>query len=505
MKKNFALNFAIQSPLHARVPLHVAVVMDGNGRWAERRGLARTAGHRAGADAVRRVVEAAPELGIGVLTLFAFSADNWGRPRTEVATLMRLLRAYLRAETRRCLESGVRVSVIGRRDRLPGPIVRAIRRAERATRAGARLHLRIALDYSARESIARAALRWARTESPTPDLLGRMIAQPAIDGPAVPDVDLLIRTGGEQRLSDFLLWECAYAELYFTERPWPDFEAPDLAAALAEFRRRERRFGRLPDPRRPPESGEGPPRSTREWLAYFRRNRTHLLPIPWHAGAELDVERRTIARSVQAFQLGEQSEGRHLMRYARRHAERTGDPDYVETTRLFIAEEQRHARDLGRFMAVNAIRTRERNWTDGVFRRLRNIAGTLEISIAVLVTAEIIAKVYYPALREATRSTVLRALCDQIVRDERAHVDFQTHQLARLRAGRSAALLLVTRALQRLLFLGTTLVVWLCHRPVFRRSGLGFAGFSRTCWTEFGADLAAMEPAVPAREHGGDE
>ena len=187
------------------------------------------------------------------------------------------------------------------------------------------------------------------------------------------------------------------------------------------------------------------------------------------------------------------------MRYARRHADETGDPDYVETTRLFIAEEQRHARDLGRFMARNAIPTRKKQWTDSVFRRLRNLVGTLEISIAVLVTAEIIAKVYYPALREATGSTILQALCEQIVRDERAHVDFQTQQLARLRAGRRAALLFLTRALHRLLFLGTVLVVWLGHRRVFEASGMGLVRFWRSCWTEFGRDLAAMEPETRPR------
>jgi len=238
----------MQSNLNTRASaaLHVAVVMDGNGRWATRRGLPRTAGHRAGAEAVRRVVEVAPGLGIEVLTLFAFSADNWGRPRPEVAALMRLLRAYLRAETARCVENGLRVSVIGRRDRLAPPIVRAIRRVEHATRGGPRLHLRIALDYSAREAIARAALGWARAASPDLELLGRMVAQSAGDGPAVPDVDLLVRTGGERRLSDFLLWECAYAELHFTERMWPEFGAAELGAALEDFRARERRFGTVP-------------------------------------------------------------------------------------------------------------------------------------------------------------------------------------------------------------------------------------------------------------------
>lgn len=205
---------------HERLPNHVGIVMDGNGRWATRRGLPRLAGHRAGADAVRRVVEAAPSRGITALTLYAFSSDNWRRPPAEVSGLMRLLARYLRAETPRLRESGVRLSIVGRRDRLPGPLVAAIDAAEGATAAESALHLRIAVDYSARAAIRAGAL--------------------------LPDVDLLIRTGGEQRLSDFLLWECAYAELWFTDRMWPDFAAPDLTAALADFHGRERRFGGLP-------------------------------------------------------------------------------------------------------------------------------------------------------------------------------------------------------------------------------------------------------------------
>src|SRR5262245_44483198 len=227
-------SFAMQSNLESGVEkaLHVAVVMDGNGRWATRSGLPRVAGHRAGADAVRRVVEAAPTLGIGALTLFAFSSDNWQRPPGEVGAIMQLLRSYLRRDTDRCVQRGIRVSVIGRRDRLSSGIVLGSRRVEHATRACRRLHLRIAVDYSAREAIA-CALRQAGPGGV------------AGESPLLPDVDLLIRTGGEQRLSDFLLWECAYAELYFTERMWPEFEAADLGAALAEFRRRERRFGRV--------------------------------------------------------------------------------------------------------------------------------------------------------------------------------------------------------------------------------------------------------------------
>ena len=201
--------------------LHVAVIMDGNGRWAARRGLPRAAGHRAGADAVRRVVEVAPDQGVTALTLFAFSADNWKRPPTEVAALMRLFARHLHTETPRLVENGVRLEVVGRRDRLPAPLVTAIRAAEHATAPGTRLRLRLAVDYS-----ARAAIR-----------AGRIL----------PDVDLVIRTGGEQRLSDFLLWESAYAELYFTDTMWPDFGATDLAAAVRDFHSRQRRFGGLPE------------------------------------------------------------------------------------------------------------------------------------------------------------------------------------------------------------------------------------------------------------------
>jgi undecaprenyl diphosphate synthase len=201
--------------------LHVAIIMDGNGRWATRRGLPRTVGHRAGAERVRPLVEAAPAIGVGALTLFAFSADNWKRPPAEVAALMRLFARHLRTETPRLVANGVRLDVVGRRDRLPAPLVSAVAAAEAATAGGAELRLCLAIDYSAREAI----------------LAHRLL----------PDVDLLIRTGGEQRLSDFLLWECAYAELYFTQRMWPDFGEADLAAAVQEFRIRQRRFGALPE------------------------------------------------------------------------------------------------------------------------------------------------------------------------------------------------------------------------------------------------------------------
>jgi undecaprenyl diphosphate synthase len=222
--------------------LHVALIMDGNGRWAAMRGLPRVAGHREGAHAVRRVVEAAPSLGIRTLTLYAFSSDNWGRPPREVTALMRLFRAYLASETARCVENGVRLRVIGRRDRLGDALRRQIEAAEAATADGERMTLRIAIDYSARDALLRAATLAGGRELPRDEfaaLLGRAIGE---DVPA-PDVDLLVRTGGEQRLSDFLLWECAYAELYFTPRMWPEFGAPALGEAVEWFTSRERRFG----------------------------------------------------------------------------------------------------------------------------------------------------------------------------------------------------------------------------------------------------------------------
>ena len=230
--------------------LHVAIIMDGNGRWAEARGRARGAGHRAGAEAVGRVVEAAPPCGIGTLTLYAFSSDNWGRPPREVSLLMRLLRQYLTAESERLAERGVRLSVVGRRDRLSPQLRAAVETAEANTAAGRALHLRLAVDYSSREAILRAAkvLTTERrsTSTVTRDEFAALLGRAVHDSAPARDVDLLIRTGGEQRVSDFLLWESAYAELYFTRRMWPDFTAGDLRSAVAEFHARERRFGRVP-------------------------------------------------------------------------------------------------------------------------------------------------------------------------------------------------------------------------------------------------------------------
>ena len=231
--------------------LHVGIIMDGNGRWAGRRGMPRPAGHLAGADAVRAVVEAAAESGrIDWLTLYAFSSDNWMRPPAEVDALMDLFHDYLADETPRCIENGIRMRVVGRRDRLAPSLVERIEASEAATAGGDAMTLRIAVDYSARDAIVRAAERALRAEQAKGEplcrdrfraLLGEAVG---CEAPAR-DVDLLIRTGGEQRLSDFLLWECAYAELYFTPTLWPDFGPDELAEALAEFDRRERRFGRV--------------------------------------------------------------------------------------------------------------------------------------------------------------------------------------------------------------------------------------------------------------------
>jgi undecaprenyl diphosphate synthase len=226
--------------------LHVAILMDGNGRWAASRGLPRSAGHRAGVEAVRRVVRAAPALGIGTLTLFAFSSDNWQRDPQEVGALFGLLEKFFFSEAFRAREHNVRISVLGRRDRLPSALVAAIEAAETATAKNTGLDLRIAVDYSSREAILRAACWMVSSTEVSQREFSRRLAE-ATNAPAdSPDVDLLIRTGGEQRLSDFLLWECAYAELHFTDRMWPDFSAADLESAIHDFHARDRRFGSIP-------------------------------------------------------------------------------------------------------------------------------------------------------------------------------------------------------------------------------------------------------------------
>lgn len=227
--------------------IHVGIIMDGNGRWATRQGSSRAEGHRRGAAVVRTIVEAAPSLEVSTLTLFAFSSDNWRRPGREVSWLMRLFRDYLRGETARCVENGVRLNVIGRRDRLGRALRHAIEDAETATAAGSTLHLRVAIDYSARDAILRAAQCLGSDTVPSRESFARLLAIVDHGGSQSPPVDLLIRTGGERRLSDFLLWECAYAELCFLPVMWPDFTPAIFAEAVADFHARERRFGALPD------------------------------------------------------------------------------------------------------------------------------------------------------------------------------------------------------------------------------------------------------------------
>jgi len=215
--------------------LHIALIMDGNGRWAQRRGLPRLAGHIEGEKALRKVVSAAPRFGISMLTVYAFSSDNWKRPAAEIHGLMLLLEEHLLSAVETCKAEGIKLSAIGRRDRIPPSARDVIERAERETKAGTRLHLRVAIDYSSRDALLAAFHRASHIGDRT-DL------ESSLDSP---DVDLLIRTGGEQRLSDFLLWECAYAELLFTPCLWPDFGPEELEHAMQEFRRRERRYGGL--------------------------------------------------------------------------------------------------------------------------------------------------------------------------------------------------------------------------------------------------------------------
>jgi len=235
---------AVASPFKG---IHVGIIMDGNGRWAAARGMPRTAGHRNGVRTARRIVEAATRSPlVGTVTLYAFSSDNWTRPTPEVGALMRLFKRSLLIESKRCLENGVRLSIVGRRDRLPAALVVAIQEAEALTAHGRNLHLRVAIDYSSRESIMQAATL-AHGEPLTRERFAHLLAQVTHDPFAVRDVDLLIRSGGEQRLSDFLLWECAYAEFYFTRCMWPEFSEQEFLAALAEFEMRERRFGGVPE------------------------------------------------------------------------------------------------------------------------------------------------------------------------------------------------------------------------------------------------------------------
>jgi len=236
---------AVPQELPPRRSLHVAIISDGNGRWATSRGLPRSAGHRAGAETARSIIAAAPSLGIHTLTLFALSSANWKRPPAEVHAILRLLHEYLLTETSNCIEEGVRLSIIGRRDRLPATLREAMADSEAATARGTRLHLRLAVDYSAREAIFHAACRFYKVTKLSPDSFGDVLGEVLRGGST--DVDLLIRTGGEQRLSDFLLWECAFSEFVFLPKRWPDFTVADLESAVQEFDRRERTRGALPD------------------------------------------------------------------------------------------------------------------------------------------------------------------------------------------------------------------------------------------------------------------
>lgn len=226
---------------------HVAIIMDGNGRWAQGRGLPRTAGHKNGAEAVRRIVKAAGELGVEYLTLFGFSSENWSRPESEIKDLMNLLRFYLRGETAELHKNGARLRVIGCRERLDDDIVRMIENAEELTEDNTKITVVIALNYGGRNDIVQAIQRLHNAhideklamETIEAQLPGFLMTQ------GIPDPDLLIRTSGEQRISNFLLWQCAYSELYFTDTLWPDFNKEDLQAAIEDFAGRERRFGAL--------------------------------------------------------------------------------------------------------------------------------------------------------------------------------------------------------------------------------------------------------------------
>jgi len=228
--------------------MHIAIIMDGNGRWAARRQLPRSAGHRAGAKSVNRIVEAAARRGVDTLSLYAFSAANWQRPPGEVSALFMLLRRYLVSQTQRCVEQSIRINIIGRRDRLSPTLLELIERSEAATAQGSRMLLRIAVDYSGQHSLIETCRRLPAGEAVDRARFAEVLAAVDHSAFACPEVDLLIRTGGEQRLSDFLLWECAYAELLFSERLWPDFDEPAFEQALQEFAGRDRRYGRLSGP-----------------------------------------------------------------------------------------------------------------------------------------------------------------------------------------------------------------------------------------------------------------
>ena len=238
----------IPSNAKLAVPRHVAIIMDGNGRWAAARGLPRVEGHRRGVEALRRTIRAAGEIGIGTITIFSFSSENWSRPVTEVTELMGLLRRFIRNDLAELHKSNVRVRIIGEREALDPDIGRLLTEAEELTRANSGLTLVVAFNYGARQEIARAARRIAeqvasgalKPSDVTVETVGRFL-----DAPDLPDPELIIRTSGEQRLSNFLLWQSAYSELVFVPTYWPDFDRAALEAAIGEYQQRERRFGGL--------------------------------------------------------------------------------------------------------------------------------------------------------------------------------------------------------------------------------------------------------------------
>jgi undecaprenyl diphosphate synthase len=230
--------------VEAKGMLHVAIICDGNGRWGTANGQPRNGGHRAGAEAARHVIHCASYLGIHTLTLFAMSAANWSRPEEEVNGILNILEKYLHEETEHCIDEGIRLSIIGRRDRLSSRLREAITKAEALTSNGKRLHVRLAVDYSSRQTLYRAASKFYKVKQLSSEEFANLISEVQHGGST--EVDLLIRTGGEKRLSDFLLWECAFAEFVFLDKRWPDFTPKDLRDAVLEFEQRERTRGALP-------------------------------------------------------------------------------------------------------------------------------------------------------------------------------------------------------------------------------------------------------------------
>jgi undecaprenyl diphosphate synthase len=229
------------------LPRHVAIIMDGNGRWATRRGLTRIQGHRRGKDSVRAIVEKAREVGIEYLTLYAFSSENWQRPEREVAALMQLLRRYLRSEVAKMMRYGIRLRAIGNLRKLPAAVLAEMRDVERKTARNDRMTVLLAVSYGSREEITRAAralARRVRDGALAPEDIDEETFAASLGTAGIPDPDLLIRTSGEMRLSNFLLWQLAYTELYVTDTLWPDFREPEFLLALADYKRRQRRFGR---------------------------------------------------------------------------------------------------------------------------------------------------------------------------------------------------------------------------------------------------------------------